>query len=102
MRKIVTRNLKVGQWRIQLSHEIGGHEVEGVFLKGNRNRPWPIIQVSEEEFFKRFPADQPDESVLRGIPSMWVQRGSLLYLWPSPAHEWTLEIRMIKREKEVA
>jgi hypothetical protein len=102
MDKIIQRHLKVGQWKLQLSHEISGHMVSGVYLKGNRGRPWKIYAVSEEEFLKRFPVDQADASVLRGIPSMWTVRGSLLYLWPSPANEWVLEIRMIKREKEVA
>lgn len=96
--KIVERPLKVAQWKVQLSYYLAGMEVEGVFLKGNRGRPWPLRKVSEAEFRCRFPIDQPDAHVLRSTPSMWTMRGPILHLWPSPAHEWTLEVRLVKRE----
>lgn len=99
MTKIVEKKLPVGKWRITLVSETAGHTITGVNLKGLRNRPWPIRQASQEEFFERHPKDEngePSDTIpsLRGMPSLWTSRGNQIYLWPSPSQEWTVQIEL--------
>ena len=97
----IEKHLDVGKWRIQVSGEI-----TGVFLKGMRGRRHPLVRTDKADFssrlMKRPNGEVTDPAVLRGTPSMYCHEGPWLMLWPSPAHQWTIEIEVIRKAKEVA
>ena len=97
--KVVERKVEPGKWRIGFHGDILGHEITAVYLKGLRNRPWPLYQVAIDEFKERFPDIETDRprSVVRGMPSMWTQIGPMVYVWPAPAHEWVMQVRMTEK-----
>lgn len=99
--KIVEKKLPIGRFRvtIQSAGEMTGHTIESVALKGQRNRPWPLRKATAEEFYERHPADlngNPADTAipLRGMPIMWFQRGTIIYLWPAPNQDWTLQVTL--------
>ncbi len=97
--KTIERQLNVGKWRIFLGHDMKDHELLGVYLKGMRNRPFPVMKASPETFFERAPKDENGQpydtpSMLRGVPVMYLQQGTTVFLWPAPSHEWKLELRL--------
>ena len=95
--KIVEKKLETGKWRLRFNDEITGHTITAVHIKGLRGRPWPLFQVSFEEFKERFPFDYTNEKpapITRGIPSLWTVHTGILHLWPAPANDWTLQVRM--------
>ncbi len=102
MTKIVERKCPIGKWRF-VFRDIMNHEVIGVSLKGQR-RPWPLWEISKEQFLERVPKDQngnPYEAAttLWSVPTMYMHEGQYIYIWPAPAHEWTLQLEL--KEKEV-
>jgi hypothetical protein len=103
MTQIVTtkKPLEVGKWRLRVSGE-----VVGVRLAGLRNRWNPLVREDNKDFqnrlMKRPNGEVTDPAVLRGIPNTYAQEGQFLMLWPSPAHNWTIEIDTVKKEQAVA
>ena len=88
-----TKQLEPGKWRLQIQ---SGREVMGVRLKGQRNRWFDLNPSPKEDFharlMKRPNGEVSEAAVLRGSPSIYVHEGPWLMLWPSPAHNWTVEI----------
>ena len=106
--KIVEKKLEIGQWKFNLANHGGyGMDIINVSLRGLRNRPFFLTRISTEVFFTRHPkgADgkpQDPAIILRGMPSMYTILANMLYLWPAPMHEWTLQVRMKKKVKDEA
>ena len=98
--KSVERTLDVGKWRVRGE---GGYDVAAVFLKGLRARRFPLMKVEPAEFNARCMCDPDgkikDDAVLRGVPSCYKEEGGMISLWPSPAHQWTIQIDLTKRGK---
>jgi hypothetical protein len=98
--KVIERAIEPGKWRYGFSRDLPGHFISGVFIKGMRNRLWPLWQVGVEEFKLRFPHDTDTDRpphVLCGTPSMWMQQGTNVYLWPAPTDGWILQVRMMEK-----
>ena len=98
--KSVERTLDVGKWRVRGE---GGYDVAAVFLKGMRNRRFKLIKVDATEFdekcMKSSDGKVKDDAVLRGVPYFYKEEGGMISLWPSPAHQWTIQIDLTKRGK---
>ena len=98
MIKTVTKPLETGKWRLAIADK-----VVAVRLVGMRNRSHPLFSLPKDEFharlMKRPNGEITDPAVLRGIPNSYYQEGQFLMLWPSPAHNWSIEIDTVKREK---
>lgn len=96
--KTIERTLEVGKWRLRVD---GGHDVTAVRLKGMRNRAHPLYKVEPEEFLSRCiktPDGKISEStVTRGVPVCYKEEAGMVCLWPSPAHQWIIEIDLHKR-----
>ena len=98
--KTVERTLDVGKWRLKID---GGYDTVAVALKGLRNRRFPLLKVEPAEFNSRCMCDPDgkikDDAVLRGVPSCYKEEGGMISLWPSPAHQWIIQIDLSKRGK---
>lgn len=94
----IVKELDVGKWRLQV-----GGEVIGVSLRGMRSRAHPLVKTDNKDFqsrlMKRPNGEVTDPAVLRGVPTTYCQEGPYLMLWPSPAHRWTIEIDVVKKDK---
>ena len=101
--KLFTKKLEIGQFKVGIQGG-GGFEVAAVSLKGMRNRPFPLRKIGLTEFLTRCGRKTVDgrpeepEVILRGMPSLYALWGQLIYLWPAPLHQWTIEVRLRKRE----
>jgi hypothetical protein len=100
---IVERKLEAGKWRIRIT-ETYGHDITALFIKGLRDRPWPLTQVTFEEFRKRFPFDETNDNppaFIRGTPSLWTVYQGMILLWPAPVNDgWTLQVHMTEKQAE--
>ena len=98
MLKTITRTLDVGKWRVGID---GGYDVDAVKLRGMRNRDFPLLRVEKDEFLsrcQRSPDGTIDNSVvIRGVPVAYMVEAGKVWLWPSPAHQWTIAIDLHKR-----
>lgn len=98
--KTIERVLDVGKWKLGVE---AGHDVLGVYLKGMRNRPFPLMSVNREQFAERttrkLNGTFDNEAVLRGVPVCYWHDGQSIHLWPAAAHQWTLRIDLAKRVK---
>ena len=101
--KTIEQALPPGKWRLGLAREvISGYEISAVALKGLRGHLLPIRKASAEEFFERHPKDERGEPAdtpvnLRGTPSLWLNKGPMLYLWPAPSADWIIEVTLRER-----
>jgi hypothetical protein len=94
---MMERTIPVGKWRINT--EIG-LEVLRVFIKGMRDRPFELRRVTREDFDSRLVKTPNgkviDTTVLRGLPSCFTTEGSVVLIWPSPAHQWKMQFEVRK------
>lgn len=103
--KTIDRDLEVGQWKLGLDDGKGHYELESVHLIGLRNRPFPLMRVDADEFKNRVPFDakgSPVESpfAMRGVPVAYYAYGTRVFLWPAPAHKWTIRLSLrVKPER---
>jgi hypothetical protein len=98
---MLEKDLTPGKWRI------GVHDpVTGVRLVGMRGRRHDLIAMPKEEFMSRLNrrpnGEVVEAAVLRGVPQAYYQEGPFLMLWPSPAHNWQIEVYTIPKEKKHA
>ena len=95
---VINRDLPVGKWKIGITP---GYEVENVCLRGLRDRPYPLMRVEKEDFFARTPKDHSgDPIVIQGTPTCYAHDGQTVLIWPSPRHQWKIQIDLNKRKKE--
>lgn len=104
--KIVEKKLPPGKRRFHLV-ESSGYELEAVYLKGMRSRPWPITRVDEKTFHERCPKDEHGHPIrdgifMHGLPQIFWQHGWMIYLWPAPSNEWTIQFHLRKKVKHDA
>jgi hypothetical protein len=87
-----SKTLEPGKWRIQIQ---AGREVVKVRLKGLRSRWFDLTLADKADFhsrlMKRANGEVSEAAVLRGTPAIYIHDGPWLMLWPSPAHNWTVE-----------
>lgn len=97
MLKILERNMDVGKFRTQVEGK-----VQGVAIKGLRARYHKLRQMDEEEFKSRISMTPEGEirndHIIRGTPSAWFQKGTLVYIWPFPVHQWSIKVESEVRD----
>jgi len=88
--KTIEKPIQPGQWKISLKDHIAGHEIVSVALKGLRNHPQYLRAASPAEYFERHPkdVDAPMDTppAMRATPTMFLNLGQMIYLWPNPSH----------------
>lgn len=104
--KIVEKKLNPGKRKFMLT-EFAQYDLEGIYLKGMRARPWPLARVDADTFFERCPKDAhghpaPDGVFMHGLPQMFWQHGYTIYLWPAPSNEWIIQFRLRRKAKHDA
>jgi len=94
------KTLEPGKWRLQIQ---AGRELRRVRLKGQRNRWHDLTLVDKADFhanlMKRPNGEVSDAAILRGTPVHYIQDGPWLMLWPSPAHNWIVEVTTAPKVK---
>lgn len=98
---IIERTVQPGKFRVQ----IPGKPLS-VSLIGLRGRPFHLRRMDQGEFTSRISMTPEGEirndHVIRGTPSSWEMRGTMLYLWPFPTHEWKVRVEIEDRKEPVA
>ena len=98
MSEILEKHLDPGKFRVPIP---GNSDVEGVALRGNRKRSWPLMKIDLEEFKRRMPTDLQGDmnspSALWSIPVAYTRQGPFVLVWPAPRHEWTVEVKLLRK-----
>ena len=96
----VTKDIGPGEWQVPVTNL---YEVTGASLRTARGRKYPLNELTRDDFhsrlMKRANGTPVEAAVLRGFPSFYIQEGNKLWMWPSPAHSWIIEISVRPKSK---
>lgn len=110
--RVISRLLQVGQWKTRMigeeankPHMGKGWKPSRVCLVGLRNRDYPLMEISNDEFATRLARDGQGffietPYVTRGIPIVWTRQGYLICIWPIPVHQWRMKVTIYKEVED--